>query len=152
MVSAARHKYKEDQSSPGIFTLESVSRPLQECFPSLRSHLHSRTPQFTMFPSSALLSLALLAVSSVSASPIKRDANKFSLAFAARFNATGSQNVAEADRARAAALRKNASSKNGKRDGAVSVANTAVTYTASVGVGSPATQCQSPVLFLEHLF
>lgn len=96
-----------------------------------------------MFPSSALLSLLLLAVTSVSATPIKREANKFSLAFAAKVNGTGSTNIANSDRARAAALRKNALAKNnGKRDGSVSVTNTAVTYTASVGIGSPATQCQ----------
>ncbi|KAF7980823.1 hypothetical protein HWV62_36446 [Athelia sp. TMB] len=92
-----------------------------------------------MFPSSALLSLALVAISSVAASPIQRDTGKFSLAFAAKVNATGSQNIAEHDRARAAALRQNAQSGNAKRS-TVSVDNTAVTYTASVGVGSPATQ------------
>lgn len=95
-----------------------------------------------MFPSSALLSLLLLAVTSVSSTPIKRDAKKFSLEFAAKVNVTGSANIADADRARAAALRTNALAKNGKRDGTVSVTNAAVTYTASVGVGSPATQCQ----------
>ncbi|KAF7982214.1 hypothetical protein HWV62_29404 [Athelia sp. TMB] len=92
-----------------------------------------------MFPSSALLSLALLAISSVAASPIQRNTGKFSLAFAARVNATGSRNIAEHDRARAAALRQNAQSGNAKR-ATVSIDNAVVTYTASVGVGSPPTQ------------
>ena len=97
----------------------------------------------TMLSPSALLSLLLLAFTVVSANPIERDAKKFSLAFAATVNGAGRANIAEADRARAAALRKNALSKrNGKRDGVVSVDNAVVTYTASVGVGSPATQCQ----------
>ncbi|KIM75788.1 hypothetical protein PILCRDRAFT_78455 [Piloderma croceum F 1598] len=93
-----------------------------------------------MFPSSALLSLLLVAVSSISATPIQRSPSKFSLAFANKLNITGSANIAEADRARAAVLRKDALGKNGKRDGAVSVSNALVTYTASVGVGCPATQ------------
>ena len=98
---------------------------------------------FAMFPSSAFLSLLLLAVTSVSATPIQRDTKRFSLAFAAKVNGTGSVNIADADRARAASLRANGlAKKNGKRDGTVSVTNTAVTYTASVGVGSPPTQCR----------
>lgn len=106
-----------------------------------------------MFPSSALLSLALAAVSAVSAVPMKeqRDASKFTLAFAANVNATGSSNLAQMDRARAAALRSNAlARKNGKRADSVSVKNTAVTYTASVGVGSPATDCKLQLIFYTH--
>lgn len=93
-----------------------------------------------MFPSSALLSLLLVAISSissVSAGPVQRETGKFTLAFAAKIDTAGFANIADADRARAAALRTNAkSSKSGKRDGTVPATNTAVTYTASVGVGS----------------
>lgn len=99
-----------------------------------------------MFPTSALLSFLLVAVSAVSAvpTPEQRDVSKYTLSFAAKVNATGAHNLAEADRARAAALRSNALARqSGKRANSVSVENTAVTYTASVGVGSPATQCMS---------
>jgi len=102
---------------------------------------HGLTRSITMFPTSTLLSLLLIAtLSFVSATPIHRSPSKFSLAFATKFSSTGFSNIAEADRARAAALRNNALAKNGKRDGTVGVTNTAVAYTASVGVGSPATQ------------
>ncbi|KII94442.1 hypothetical protein PLICRDRAFT_99960 [Plicaturopsis crispa FD-325 SS-3] len=87
--------------------------------------------------------MLLLALSTVSASPVARNQHS-GLPFVTRFDAraTGFGNIADADRARAAALRANAiAKKNGKRDGeSFNVNNTAVTYTASVGVGSPATQ------------
>ncbi|EGO00886.1 hypothetical protein SERLA73DRAFT_159520 [Serpula lacrymans var. lacrymans S7.3] len=92
----------------------------------------------TMFPSSALLSLLLVALSAVSATPVKREAKAATLAFTAKVNASGYANIAEADRARAQSLRQGAT--KGKRAASISAANTAVTYTASVGVGSPATQ------------
>ncbi|EIW80819.1 acid protease [Coniophora puteana RWD-64-598 SS2] len=89
-----------------------------------------------MFPSKALLSLCLLATAAA-ASPVKRD-NKSTLSFATRFKQLDQgKTIAEVDRARAAALQGGA---KGKRDGTVSVTNAQVTYTASVGVGSPATQ------------
>jgi len=92
-----------------------------------------------MFPSSTLLSLLLVACSMVSATPVKREAKAATLAFTAKINTSGYANIAEADRARAQALRQAAT--KGKRDGSsFSVTNAVVTYTASVGVGSPATQ------------
>jgi len=89
-----------------------------------------------MFPSKALLSMCLLATVAAAA-PAQRDA-KPTLEFTRRFKnlATG-QKLPDIDRARAAALKH---SSKAKRDGTVSVTNAQDTYTASVGVGSPATQ------------
>ncbi|KII89978.1 hypothetical protein PLICRDRAFT_29152 [Plicaturopsis crispa FD-325 SS-3] len=99
-----------------------------------------------MFPTKALISLVVLAasLSDVSATRFNgaRDASKVTLPFATKFNSTGSVNIVAADRARAAALKEHGlarASGKAKRDGSFAVTNTAVTYTASVGVGSPAT-------------
>ncbi|KIM81111.1 hypothetical protein PILCRDRAFT_821935 [Piloderma croceum F 1598] len=100
-----------------------------------------------MSPTRSLLSLLLIAVSlgsSVTASPTPRD-SKATLAFARSFNlsGTGFQNIADADRARAQALISSARVKGGQNKRAVSsilVTNTAVTYTANVGVGTPPTE------------
>ncbi|EIW77122.1 acid protease [Coniophora puteana RWD-64-598 SS2] len=89
-----------------------------------------------MFPSKALLSLCILATAA-SASPVKRE-SKASLSFATRFKQLDKgQTIADIDRARASSLK---ASGHAKRDGTVSITNAVVTYTASVGVGSPATQ------------
>jgi len=92
-----------------------------------------------MFPSSALLSLLLVALS-VSASPVLIDRAPITIPFARSFNTTGGSVVA-ADRARIAAIKAGTFGGKGnqKRASSFSVTNTAVTYTASVGVGSPAT-------------
>lgn len=109
-----------------------------------------------MFPASSLLSLLVVAISlgSVSAAPnpnLARDTPTVSLAFRTNVNVTGFTNIVAADQARAAALRANAVSRAnaralGKRASSFDVTNTAVTYTASVGVGSPATDCN--VIFI----
>lgn len=100
-----------------------------------------------MFPSSTLLSLLILAVSTANASPIQRDPAIVTLSIASRISTIGAKTLGDLDRARATALRNAGLSKrnlNGKRAGdPVSATNTAVTYTASIGVGSPATQCMS---------
>lgn len=95
-----------------------------------------------MFPSSSLLSLLLLALSTVDASPIQRDAYPV-LAFAARIASVGVETLGDVDRARAATLRATVPGiTHGKRSGKIiPVSNSGVTYTASVRVGSPATQC-----------
>jgi pepsin A len=100
-----------------------------------------------MFPSSALLSLLLFVVSGANATPIRRDSNTYTLSLASKINTIAGQTLADIDRARASALLNNVSGKkNGKRsDKPVFVATTAVSYTASVGVGSPATECESSV-------
>lgn len=69
----------------------------------------------------------------------------FSAVFVAtKINATGHVNLPQADRARAKALKQAAAARAaGKRNGeSFWVTNAAVTYTASVGVGSPATDCK----------
>ncbi|EIW77123.1 acid protease [Coniophora puteana RWD-64-598 SS2] len=89
-----------------------------------------------MFPTNALLSLCLIA-SAVVASPMKREP-KFSLSFATRLQKLDNgQTLPDIDRARAASLK---ATGHRKRDGTVSVTNAAISYTASVGVGEPATQ------------
>ncbi|KAG9312014.1 acid protease [Chiua virens] len=75
-----------------------------------------------MLASKALLSLIFLVLSVADATPI---------------NGTGTLNIVEKDRARAQAFRQAAHP--GKRSTSFSVTNAAVTYTAQVGVGSPAT-------------
>ncbi|EGO00888.1 hypothetical protein SERLA73DRAFT_178865 [Serpula lacrymans var. lacrymans S7.3] len=89
-----------------------------------------------MFPSSALLSLLLVAVSIVSATPVRRE--PATLSFVAKVNASGTSNLAEIDRARAQSLLQSVT--KGKRDGTVSATTDGVSYTASIGVGTPPTQ------------
>ncbi|KZP09886.1 family A1 protease [Athelia psychrophila] len=96
-----------------------------------------------MFPARSLLSLLLVAVScSAAAVPVARDLK--TLAFARLLNVTGgSLNIAEADRARFRVLKEQALGQAGtadKRAASVLVTNTAVTYTANVGVGTPPTE------------
>ena len=97
-----------------------------------------------MFISSATLSLLLVIVSTANAKPIRRDSNGVTLSLASKINAIGAQNLADLDRSRASALLENLlAKKNGKRaDYPVPVTNAIVTYSASVGVGSPPTQCE----------
>jgi hypothetical protein len=105
-----------------------------------------------MCPTVAALCLLAAISSVVFAIPTPEQGNvgKFSLAFAATVNLTGWANIAEADRARAAALYSNALARqNGKRS-EVPVVNNAVTYTASVGIGSDNTQCKQ-ALFRQGL-
>ncbi|EIW79969.1 acid protease [Coniophora puteana RWD-64-598 SS2] len=94
-----------------------------------------------MFPSHTLLSICLLATV-VAAVPAQRDTKRTpsaTLGVTRRFrNLAAGQRLPDIDRARAAALKQGG--QKAKRDGAVSVTNTLVTYTASVGIGSPATQ------------
>ena len=94
-----------------------------------------------MFPSKTLLSLTLIAFSLVDASPLSRHTGKNTLSVARRVNErkSGTLSIAEIDRARAQA--KIQGGKLSKRDESVSVTNTAVTYTAQVGVGNPPTSC-----------
>ncbi|KAG0699371.1 acid protease [Suillus ampliporus] len=93
-----------------------------------------------MFTSKALLSILLVALSSVDASPLHRDAGKATLSFAARVNARGAVNVAAADRARAQAMRQAVSKDKRAGRSSFSITNAVVTYTAQVGIGSPATE------------
>ncbi|EIN04215.1 family A1 protease [Punctularia strigosozonata HHB-11173 SS5] len=100
-----------------------------------------------MFRSSALLSLLLLAIGGYT-TPVVREPSPVKLPFAVRFNngTNGVLNVVEADRARinlikekGAALAEKHGNTHKRTSYSISVTNTAVTYVASVGVGSPAT-------------
>jgi hypothetical protein len=93
-----------------------------------------------MFPTASLYSFALVAISFAGAvSAIPTSSGAATLAFRTRVNATGLGNIAEIDRARAAAFKSHNRRDLSRRQNDVSVTNTAVTYTASVGVGSPVT-------------
>nr|VWP02632.1 Cytochrome P450 33C9 [Ganoderma boninense] len=93
---------------------------------------------------SALLALTAAAVA-VSANPIVVRDSPITLSIARRFNTTGVVNVLEADLARAKVLKSRGQAAHAAvphtARSAVNVAitNTAVVYSASVGVGSPAT-------------
>ncbi|KAH7915073.1 acid protease [Hygrophoropsis aurantiaca] len=91
-----------------------------------------------MFPSKALLSLLLVAIASVDATPLKRDTGKATLSFAAKLNARASSNIAASDRARAQQMKQ--ASKSKRAGTSFTITNGAMDYTAQVGVGSPATE------------
>ncbi|KAG1837236.1 acid protease [Suillus subalutaceus] len=92
-----------------------------------------------MFPSKALLSILLIALSAVDASPLRREAAS-TLTFTARMNARANNaNIVDADRARAQAMQHPTISKRASSS-SFSIASSGTVYTAQVGVGSPATQ------------
>lgn len=97
-----------------------------------------------MFPTAALTSLLLLALS-VEAKPVVIRDSLVSLPFAKSVNVTSFPHLLKQDQARAKALRARAEAKLSgiqlSEDAVVSVPveNQAVVYTANVGVGSPAT-------------
>jgi hypothetical protein len=94
-----------------------------------------------MFPASSLFTLcvaftAAAHCSVASAIPTTPGAPP-TLAFRTNINATGIGRIVDVDRSRAAAFKANG--KIGKRASSISAMDSGVTYTASVGVGSPAT-------------
>jgi len=96
-----------------------------------------------MFPATSLLTTLVLALT-VSSTPVVVRENFVRLPFAKQVNVTGAAHVLKVDQARAAALRAHGEAKAAGRlakDAVVgiTVQNQAVTYVASVGVGSPAT-------------
>ena len=99
-----------------------------------------------MFPTASLTSFLFLAVS-VAANPIViRDA-PVSLPFARQLNITGALDVVQKDQARAKNLLSTSSATQSgimSAGAAVSVGviNVGVVYQASVGVGSPPTDCE----------
>ena len=101
-----------------------------------------------MFPTAALTSLLLLSLS-VEAKPVVIRDSLISLPFAKSVNVTSFPHLLKQDQARAKALRARAEAKlrgvQLSEDAVVSlsVENQAVVYTASVGVGSPATTCKT---------
>lgn len=107
-----------------------------------------------MFPTSSLLAALVLALA-VSANPIVVRDNLIRLPFAKKINVTTEGHILKNDQARAAALRARglarAQGKQLEKDAVtgITVQNQAVSYVASVGVGSPATTCTWSVLFAE---
>ena len=92
----------------------------------------------------ASLTVFLLLVVSVAANPIVVRKAPVTLPFARHLNLTGAHDVVQKDQARAKNL---IAAAKAKEDGAseivnVGVTNVGVVYQASVGVGSPATQCE----------
>jgi saccharopepsin len=96
-----------------------------------------------MFSSSSVLSLLFIAVFSAYASPINIGENTIKLGFGCKINALGSTaTLPQIDRARAVSLIQSASQSKRSGGQSITVTNSVVTYTASVGVGSPPTQCK----------
>ncbi|KAG1810919.1 aspartic peptidase domain-containing protein [Suillus subaureus] len=92
-----------------------------------------------MFPSKTLLSILLIALSAVDASPMRREA-ALTLAFTTRMNARANNiNILDADRAHAQAMQHPNISKRASSS-SFSIASAVTSYTAQVGIGSPATQ------------
>lgn len=109
---------------------------------------------FEMFPSKALLSIVLIALSAVDASPLRREVAP-TLNFAARVNARANNdlNIAAADRARAQAMQQLGKTTSKRDSGSsFSINNAVVSYTAQVGVGSPATQCKTCHRVIPDIF
>ena len=95
-----------------------------------------------MFPSKALLSLILITLTAVDASPLSRGTGKATLGFATKINKRGTLNIVQQDRARAQAMKQaTATSQLRKRSASFDITNTGLTYTAEVGIGSPPTNC-----------
>lgn len=93
-----------------------------------------------MFSSKVLLSIVLIALSTVDASPLRREAAP-TLSFTARMNARASNlNIAAIDMARAQAMLHASTTSKRASSSSFSITNAVVCYTAQVGVGSPATQ------------
>ena len=99
-----------------------------------------------MFPAASLTAFLFLAVS-VAANPIVVRKAPVSLPFARHLNITGAQDVVLKDQARAknlvsASKAKESSTLSPDAVGSVGVTNVGVVYQASVGVGSPPTDCE----------
>ena len=90
-----------------------------------------------------LLTTVLLALA-VAAEPITVTKSPVSLPLTRRIN-SNAQNLVQHDQARAKALKANGEAKAAgvPRQSSSPATNEAVQYIASVGVGSPATQCKS---------
>ena len=133
--SSGLPSYKSS-STPAGFRCDSVAT----YFSLFESILSS---QVTMFPTASLTAFVCLAFT-VAATPVMVDKQPVSLSFARHFNITGAHDVVHKDQARAKKLVSISQDKTLSPGAVVSVGvtNTAVVYEASVGVGSPATNCE----------
>jgi len=102
-----------------------------------------------MFPTTLLTTL-LLALS-VAANPVQLDRPLVTLPLTRRLNLTSVHNLVRHDQARAKALKLRGSKVAGRAVINEQVDNQAVTYIASVNVGSPATTCKYTYLFSRPL-
>ena len=93
-----------------------------------------------MFLSKGLLSLLLITLSVVDASPLSRRTGKTTLSFATRINESGTLNIVDKGRARVQAFKN--TDHLSKRAKFINATNVQLLYTAQVGVGSPATECK----------
>ena len=105
-----------------------------------------------MFPTASLTAFLLLTVSVV-ANPIVVRKSPVSLSFGRHFNITGAYDIVQKDQTRAknhVSVSKVKESGTLRADAVVGVGmtNVAITYVASVGVGSPATDCELTLLHL----
>ena len=91
-----------------------------------------------MFTSKAFLSLIFIALA-VDANHLSRRTGKATLSFSRRIDERDTLSILEKDRTRFQAMKQ--TSQLGKRSTSFSIANTGLTYTAEVGIGSPATTC-----------
>jgi hypothetical protein len=109
-----------------------------------------------MFPTASLTAFLFLALS-VAANPIVVRKAPVSLSFARHLNITGAHDVVQKDQARAKNLVSIGKAKESgtlSADAVVSVGvtNVGVVYQASVGVGSPATDCELTLFQLWPTF
>jgi cathepsin E len=100
-----------------------------------------------MFPASLLTTLTLLLALAVSANPVVIRNSPITLPISRRVNTTSIHNLLRHDLSRAKALRARGEARAAGTfhvDAVIneSVDNQAVTYVASVGVGSPASTCK----------
>jgi len=96
-----------------------------------------------MLPFVVLLSLLLVVLPAVDASPLHHDTPNTTLGFTARVNAKrGTTTIADADKLRAEALRVSVHKRQSGSSSSFSIANAGVSYTAQVGIGIPATECR----------
>lgn len=87
----------------------------------------------------------LILALAVAANPVFIKTSPVTLPIARHLNFTGSATILQKDQARAASLRDRADNNRSQNRRAVvneAVTNVAEVYSASIGVGSPATQCQ----------
>jgi cathepsin E len=103
-----------------------------------------------MFPTTLLTTL-LLALS-VAANPVLLDKPLITLPISRRLNLTSVHNLVRHDQARAKALKLRGANVAGNSRAVINEAidNQAVTYIASVGVGSPATTCKLTFLYTSQ--
>jgi saccharopepsin len=105
-----------------------------------------------MFPSSYVQSFLFFAVFSAYASPITADVHPVKLGFQCKINSLGSSaTLPELDRMRAVSLIQKATQDKRSGGKSITVTNSVVTYTAEVGIGSPATKCKHHHLYADFV-